>query len=782
MHHVQLALTDIDTCIRFNRVRCLFSIVALILMSSDIPRTGLGIKALNDVMKPETPESGVYYGPYAYSIGRIVKETGNSSRANYNGSSGSSAITSAAVWPYKFDSVSIPLRALVQVVKIQPAWPSCVMYFEECSSPELTLETTFTMLDTLINAVHHKEFPFEVVGATSRPFVYVTRSRWIDRWHHYSLSLLGWWREEYRLSSVHFYRIPSGNATLDVCSPGIPHTHRPFVCDLATPYKCKALTGPDIATSSSKMLFSTHLKLRVARLQRQYPTLSFDLTLVASDWVRSNANDHPPIRWALYRNDMVDMTTLIRGRYCAPSHSNCETVVIDDYRYERTSLVTDVNHWYNAAGTLRCVAQGYVWLRVTALWLGCFKARSIERKFAQSSIWTRVFYTWTTFFRIPGHILVYSSWLPVVCYAIAHLMDNAIVHIRSDILGASFNGSASFDFWTNLHASSVQMRNIWMLAILVKAIALIQSHGLPQRWHRRHGLRGIRGGWIGWLSSLTIVGPLQSLSFRDTRVLDVHRLSSDAALAHAHLPLQCEYGSEFGFRLDVKTLSESAIITLGLLMAVKLCLWLGHLIWKDRAVCKSPLVSRFATNVVFSRSHYVPYSVGTLFDSSCLSIYWSMKLVDPGMPNRGHANRKAVAPYMASAQARTTCGVCHVSRCHWGWPGAQGCPEHDDIFRIERRSAAVWSMVQLINLAMLTDPIVWLSLYAIGRRLYLYRIETRQSPETEDERHRGEVNVLLPCSPQQLDMELESEERGRYELLDVIDSASVPWRLLLQCG
>lgn len=146
------------------------------------------------------------------------------------------------------------------------------MYLEDYSSPELTLETAFIMLDALIDAVHHKEFPLEVVGTTSRPYVYETRSRWIDRWHHYFLSLLGWCCEEFRLSSVHFYRLTSGNATLDVCSPGILHTHRLFVCDLAIPYKCKASTGPDVATSASKMLFSTHLRLRLERLQRQYPT------------------------------------------------------------------------------------------------------------------------------------------------------------------------------------------------------------------------------------------------------------------------------------------------------------------------------------------------------------------------------------------------------------------------------------------------------------------------------------------------------------------------------
>lgn len=119
MHHVQLALTDIDACIRFSQVRCLFSIVALLLLCSDIPRTGLGINDLNDVMKPKTPDSGIYYGPYAYSIGRIFKETGHNSRVNFSRSAGSSVITSAAVWPYQFDSVSIPLRAPAQEVQVQ---------------------------------------------------------------------------------------------------------------------------------------------------------------------------------------------------------------------------------------------------------------------------------------------------------------------------------------------------------------------------------------------------------------------------------------------------------------------------------------------------------------------------------------------------------------------------------------------------------------------------------------------------------------------------------------
>lgn len=138
------------------------------------------------------------------------------------------------------------------------------------------------MLDALIEAVHHHKSHVQKIDATSRPFVYLTRSHWIDRWHRYFLSLLVWYRKEFRLSSVHFYQLPSGNATLDVCSVRNPaHASSVRLRSPPIPYKCEALTGPDMATSSSTMMFSTHLGVRLARLQRQYPTLEFDVTLMA---------------------------------------------------------------------------------------------------------------------------------------------------------------------------------------------------------------------------------------------------------------------------------------------------------------------------------------------------------------------------------------------------------------------------------------------------------------------------------------------------------------------
>lgn len=86
-------------------------------------------------------------------------------------------------------------------------------------------------------------------------------------------------------------------------------------------------------------------------------------------------------------------------------------------------------------------------------------------------------------------------------------------------------------------------------------------------------------------------------------------------------------------------------------------------------------------------------------------------------------------------------------------------------------------MVRLINLAMLTDPLVLIRLYGFGQRLFLYRITDEDCSSGEPE-----TLVLLPCGPSALAEEMEPSDRCRYELLDQVDPASVPWTLLLQCG
>lgn len=798
---VPLPGTDIDACIRFSRVRCLLSIFSLLLVCSDIPRSGLGVKDLTSIMTPTAPDSGVYFGPYAYPVARITRLQSNNTRQDrYEGSSDNDEIASTEVWSYKFDSVSIAQRALLQELETTAAWPRCISYQEDCADTRLSLETTFGMLDALVSAVHTKLFPNQVAGKTSQPFGYIVLSNWIDRMHHYMLKLLHVWHQEMRIASVHYYQLGKGtNDSLNACDRSTPYINRPFECDMGIGW----LNPLNDSVTTPMIPFGKHLQSRVQSLQQLYPDLDLDVTMISSIVVASNVHDLYPTRWSFFRIDVGEVTTLIRGRSCTANRtassrqdSDCETVFVDDYRYERSTIMTDVNQWYAVTSVLRGFSQCYMWLRLALLWLGCYKARSSEPKFAHAAHWEVLRCTWGTFFRIPGNVIVYTSWIPLLGYAAAHLLDSTLVHTHADVLGASLNGVNSYGFVTFVQAASVQMRNIWSLAAVTKLLIVAQVYCLPTQWHQQQGLYSIRGGWIGFISALTLLGPRRMLASRNSNITSVQSVPSESILAHAHLTFQGEVTPEFGPRLDIKTFFEATFWSLTAVLSLKCCVWLLRYRWQRSS---KPSLRRmrfsFATSAVFCRNHFLPYSVGTLFDASSLSVFWRMTLVHPkriqvkpqssilrSIASSAQLSLKKVSIRSLNSTARAvqrapsaqilTCRSCIISKTQWGWPSTQGCADHDNIYRIDRRSHTIWSMVRLINLAMFTDPIVWLSLYLFGRPLFLYQI-------TNNRHSKSSRLVLLPCNPQLI---AELDRACNYELVDLVDSSSVPWTLLLECG
>lgn len=797
LHAIPLPPSDIDACINFSKFRCLLCIFSVLLVCSDIPRTGLGIKRVADIMPLTEPGSGVYFGPHSFPIATILKVpkvpsgTGNTS-FRFIGTCDGTVITSENEWALKKSTLSIAIRGLVRMLHLEAAWSPCMLYHKPCSTVKVDLHSAFSMLDAVVIAVHQGLFPNQQVGTRTRSFAYLTKNRWIDRVHHYVLLLVGWAREQTRLNSVNYYQV-SGQNTLNVCDQQISRTHIPLLCNFKIPWKCHPPSQDNNGTGLIPVW--KHLQLRLERLQQQYPELFFDVTLFTSIWTRSNADDPILMRWMSYRVDKSDITIVIRGRNCEASskmlaESDCMTVLVDDYRHERTTLVTDVDQRYRLLSVMRCFAQGYMYLRILLLWLGCFKARSSEYKFKDTPVHLRLAYAWVTFFRIPGQVVVYSSWMPVLIYALAHFMDCEIIHLSSEFSGATVNGKSSLTIWTNLKFAAVQMRNIWGVATFAKAFILVQKHCSPAKWHRRFGLWSVRGGWIGWISALTILAPLPMTQQRDTRILDVQQLSPESVLPHSHLTFQSEYRSDVGAILDAKTIVEASLVVITAAVLTKGCLWLFQ------QICSRALASTFAASMIVSRSHYLPYSVGTLFDASCLSIYWRMRFVSPrkrsqrlsssakkslaitptGIPLIRGPSAQYIDQQQTSGPSKSSCSSCIQSRVHWGWPAAQGCPVHDMIYDVRNRSEAVWSMVRLVNLAMLTDPLVLLRLYGFGQRLFLYRVADDHCSST-----KPGMLVLLPCSPSALADEL-GAECCRYELLDLVDSASVPWTLLLQCG
>lgn len=797
LHAVPLPPSDIDACIQFSKLRCVLCIFSMLLVCSDIPRTGLGIKKLSDIIPTTEPSSGIFFGPHSIPIATIIKvpnpATANAS-SMFIGSCGDSAIMNINVWAHKKSTLSIAMRGLVKVLRIEATWPRCLLYLTRCTSVNVDLQSAFGFLDSVVSAAHSQLFPNQSVDTTSRPFVYLTVNRWIDRLHHYLLMLVGWARQQSRINSVHYYPV-SKAAPLSVCNHNVPRINRPVICDNEIAWMCDP---PLASTASTRIPVWKHLQIRLLQLQQQHPRLQFDVTLFSSLWQRSNIDDPALVRWMFYRVGQFDITIVIRGRDCTTTtdirmEADCETVLVDDFRHERTTLVTDLDQWYPVVTSLRVFSQGYMFLRILALWIGCYLARSSETKLMHAPFLHRFGYAWATFFRIPGQVIVYSCWLPALLYAIAHLMDSAIVHMYAEFAGSSVNGKYKFSLYTNLKVAAVQMRNIWGIAVFTKVLSLVQTRLVPFPWRRNFGLWSIRGGWVGWISAITILAPLQTIQHRDSRILHVKRHSTQAVSPLAHLMLQSEFRSDVGAKLDVKTIAEAVSLVIIFIATAKLSAWILHrCFFGTRAAL-------FASSICINRSHYLPYSVDTLFNSSYLSFYWRIEITASNQIRRTDFNSvfsssavtvvpltdsrsKAVGHKRAPilSVSHSSCATCFHGKAYWGWPSSQGCPHHDGIYNIESRSKAVWSVVRLINLAMLTDPLILIRLYFFGQPLYLYSISNAfRNPNIVKD--ASNHLVILPCSPNQIASELGTDE-CHYELFDRVDSALVPWTLLLQCG
>lgn len=764
---VFVPLSDIDSCIQFSLFRCVLTILSIVLVVTDIPRTGLGLRSMSDSFRPVAPDTVMYFGPYAYQVAHIRKddfesESESNTWSSYSGTCEGQAIDAVDLWSYKFDSLSIPTRALAERLNVS-AYPPCVLYREACISDTLSLLTVFAMLDGVITAVTACLQPEPAVDdqsihhATPR-LQFATRSLWIDRLHHFLVKLVSQ-HSELRAHAVQYFSSTSEQLRTNICDPGsssgslVSATARPDICHHPIVWLCD---HPLLGASVQVPLWS-HLALRVFTLRRQYPDLSFDLTLLSTQMPVTSR------RWLLpafsYSLDNIEITTLIRGRRCDDDRSldtssrNCTTVVIDDYRYERSTVESDASQWFAVTSFLRGAGQTYMCLRILCLLVGCYKARSAESKFKFADWQTRTQCALLTLVKIPSHVVVYGSWVPVTCYALAHYVDCSWIHLLNDTAWSTINGSVDFDPVQYFVVASIQMRNIWLVSLMLKAMALGHHYFLKARakhWTPADGIVGVQGVLIGGISILTIFGPLRARVFRDASIVSFQVLTE----LHGRIGEGFDNPAGYGFRFDVKVLAIAVVV-------VFIAAQVIHVV--------VPQIASKTNIAVASRSYFVPFSANTLWSKGSLVTYWRVRsdlfsatpgpalrhIVSSQIPHLEPRQRKSrlmtwlhrkIVPFerltsasnlvfsrtfrIPTLQPAELCAVC-IAKLQRGatsrWLLEQGCPNHDTLVHLEQRTKEHWSIARLKNIAMMTDPMVLLRLYVAGRQLYIYRVKIRSS-------------------------------------------------------
>ncbi|KAL3662117.1 hypothetical protein V7S43_012918 [Phytophthora oleae] len=153
---------------------------------------------------------------------------------------------------------------------------------------------------------------------------------------------------------------------------------------------------------------------RLREIQIRFPNMTVDLTFLESQ------EDLQVSRGGLSSTGFrrSDVSTIIRARDC--SSSICETVFVEDYRYETGLLASDVTQWYRLIAILRATGQVYFWLRGIGLILSCY---FIHHSQQNVSIWVRLRKARHLFLKVPTQCVVYGSSFPVLCYVLAHLLD-----------------------------------------------------------------------------------------------------------------------------------------------------------------------------------------------------------------------------------------------------------------------------------------------------------------------------------------------------------------------
>ncbi|KAG7383844.1 hypothetical protein PHYPSEUDO_003264 [Phytophthora pseudosyringae] len=772
--HNLLPRPDIHHCIALSKLRCIFTVVSLALLLTDIPRTGLGIRNLHEFYPiPLMPSTAVRFGPFEYPVAHIRRLDNDTSGAGgaghtstqFAGLKGTQPIFAARAWPYQFDTLSVGLRGAVELLNVTE-FPQFLLYKPQEGQPTTNgesffeLRTAFTMLDAFIHAAHAKLRPAD----SSRPTTmsYVTKHNWVDRIHHFVVRFAST-NPAWRWHSLHVPHLSNETRSLALCSNAAiakRSSPRPRFCNHPGVWKCENPLDPALPP----VRLWDHMDLRLQSLQQRYPGLELEMALLTSQRLSSTSG---AMDTTFYSYEALEITVLTRGKRCVEDKTKsssedkvvttCTTVFLDDYRYERDTIRTNLVDWYSIISLLRGGAQAYVWLRLSLLIYGAYTATRV--KSASSS---RLLATASILLKIPFEVVVYSSLLPVSAYVVAQVMDSSFMDIYLDSYWAAVGGSIRIDLVTFLRSTAVQMRNVWLLALLV-TLAVLAVRKTREYWGE--GIPAIRGLVISFTSTLTVFGPYKETTQRDTNILNLFQV------AGAGKTMDVVRSNLVGhFNVSRYLFDDSAVM---LLFCV--CVVIGMAI-AIRVGCF--LVSRMTKvhcttgNIILSSTPVIPCGMQRLWLTSVLSVQFSVRSRVPVKPrSRPSQVVASLLPQPTKVRPiRSPSSISSFKRTTRG--NLLGDEDYN--------STEFRSILQLMNIAMMTDPWNFVWLRVLGVQLYLYRIRIAPSALGDSSRALS-YPVILPYTEDEMEAHtgLSSSD---FQLLDSASSRDIPMLVLLQSG
>ncbi|RLN78614.1 hypothetical protein BBJ28_00011599 [Nothophytophthora sp. Chile5] len=706
-------------------VRIVMTLCAYALLLTDVPRTGPSVDHLPYLQFE--PNVFAAYGPATLPTHSLFR----------NGTAVANSSTDIPAALYKFAPSSYGLRTvrtLLRSPSLTSSWPDCLLsspqsnYDIDCGD-SLARTTIFAMLDSLVEAVvanAASTTSYKTMAQTEEGVAIMARgelsalpqrvrfaARAKARWtgtnsagtgataassstSFLSRHLLD---HKYWLSvwATVFDDLNSTNPGVDLC---VDDLDRPLFCE--KPWAA-ALSSAD---SESTLALWDAVSSRVTELQGQLAAgQTLDVTLI-------EAETDPLTRLGgalLLAHKLYSVVVLYRVRECT-SLGVCQTLALFDERVEGKVLYTDVLEWSSLAAALRIIAQVYVTVRLAFLFVACYLAAvpSFDAEASSRAAVATISRTFRVFFAVPSQVVVYGSWLPVLSYASAHIIDALMLYELEDDDVESGNAS----FWSMVRWLAVHMRSVWMLALLARIRALMKTSA--GAWTPAHGVSGVRGHLLPALALGAVLFVARGglgVDDRDARILEANEVEPVPTfmLLRAETLDAWKMNLE-GVYCDLLALVLTAIVYVVLVLALREFLrwhrrrWLARQPFNNTQTQTKPDA---APEPLFFARSAVPSAAGAIWEPSCLVVSWDDDLLTP-------------LHRLLSATTGT-----------WTWRSQVEKPESTEDEDADEGGAIPTSLTAdiqgvLMNLVFLSDP--WnLAVLKLGRaRVHLFHLQDGQ--------------------------------------------------------
>ncbi|GLD93606.1 hypothetical protein PINS_up002198 [Pythium insidiosum] len=731
---------------RWNWILVLVNLATYALFMTDVPRSGIH----NDLRQFKRVGQGewMYFGPYAYVVSyfhTFEAADGSTGVIASTDIDGRNQAATARTWSYKYDTTSIGLRTLAtELPKPLKQTTASLMYEDVRLPPTSTMRPrdTFAFLESIMDVVALRastDMPQIYANGSSTPerqrvrYNGVTKSRRTDLLYDMITHRFVEMAEYRAIRATHFAALESDPA-IDVCA--FPRD-RPFVCDLGIMANYKATAKPTDPVGKRvgrvEQDINRQLQALVFRAVATHNYTNITLGQLTVDAVLLDSIAQP----LTFSGGMVmaakgssEFVLLTRVRDCTAAGS-CRTLVLGDYRYEAGQFISDVEGWNTLVSLLRAIGQSYAIARIFALVIAVHVAFPPERR--NLALTARIVLA-----EAPSHVVTYGSALPIVFYAVAHMIDASMTNMLLVARLIKIQGSVVTDPWELLQIVSLSMRNQWLIAAVAWLAVHIQT-SLNGAWRREYGVVSIRGHVCGLLSSMSVVFGYRHVNFRDTRVLSAFEENPNTAvmLATSYMrePAKQRNSGVFG---DVITITICAIVYVVCVIVVK-----------------SVVRAIKATHKGFARG--APYALPGEASTRTL---------------RSLQVERAGILVSETKHLPSSCGVFWSPAglsCAWGGDMLAG-PHGSNMTVLERS--------MLMNIVFLSEPFTYLSLrfgFSSGALQFIRHRRTGRKLacavriDVDDDEVRQVPTID------------ELNEDSEYDVVETVPAVSVPFHVLVQC-